>query len=655
MPSLRLRGGMTRTLSLALHGLLIIGAHLIAYAVRFDGTFPPTHLPGLLLMCAVSVPVYLATIVFFGVHRSLWRYVGIRDVLPMAKATGAGLVVAAGIYYLLPHHPVLPRSVPVLGGLFIGIGLVGTRMAVRLVRERHLFKRPAGTPVLIYGAGDAGNFLASELTRMRDCPWYPVGMIDDNPHLTGSRIGAIPILGTGDQIAEAARKTGAREVIIAIPSADRATIERIVGRCDEASLPANSLPSLHSILVRGAKLTDIHRIDLEDLLSRDPVRMDLTEIRQHLSGKRVLVTGAGGSIGSELCRQILAAEPHTLILLDRYENSLADLLLEIAKKRPESVAIRPLIGDVGDEARMRHVFDHFRPHCVFHAAAHKHVPMMEWNPIEAIKNNVLGTRTVARMANEFSAEHFTLISTDKAVNPTNVMGASKRIAEMLVQGLDQVSATRFSVVRFGNVLGSNGSVVPIFQRQIQTGGPVTVTHPDIRRFFMTIPEAVQLVIRSSNLSRGGEIFVLDMGEQVQIVDLARQMIRLAGFRPDKDIRIAFTGLRPGEKLYEELFDEGETVEETGHPKLRRARGRRVPGLDPLDRMVDYFVSLPPEKALEELPAFLCHAVPSYRPDEMRGAAGPTEWQDLFPLISVLGEEAASGASREHGEPIPLER
>ncbi len=630
-----------------IHALVVAGAHLLAYLARFDGgPIPPNYLDNLPLMVLVPVPFYLASFVLFGIHRGLWRYINIRDVLTIGQSVTLGFVASVACYAMLSPSPALPRSIPVLGAVFVGLGTISLRLTVRVLRERHRMNPKATTPMLIYGAGDAASFLISEMNRVNGATWYPVGVVDDNPELTGARIGGVRILGTGADLERLAREAGAKEIVIAIPSASRQDIARIAAQCVASGLVVSTMPSMRSILVDDAKVTDLKRINLEDLLSRDPIQSELVA-RESFAGKRVLVTGAGGSIGSELCRQLFALGPDELIMVDRYENALAAIALEFASKEVKETVTRAVIGDVTDGKRMRHVFERFRPHYVYHAAAHKHVPMMEWNPLEAIKNNIVGTQIVAQIAHEYQADHFTLVSTDKAVNPTNVMGATKRAAEFVIKGMTQVSQTSFCAVRFGNVLGSNGSVVPIFQEQIKAGGPVTVTHPEIRRFFMTIPEAVNLVIQSGCVSQGGETFVLDMGEQVPIVDLARRLIQLHGYQPDKDIAITFTGLRPGEKLYEELFDASEHVETTDYTKLMRARGGDIPPLEQMEQMLTYLMSLPAEKALQEAPHFLSYMVPSYCPDVMESY---TPWAQLFPMRPVLSECRNDGIKRrEDGE------
>jgi FlaA1/EpsC-like NDP-sugar epimerase len=439
----------------------------------------------------------------------------------------------------------------------------------------------------------------------------PVAFVDDDPVKRKMKIHGIPVVGRIADIKAAADRVGAHEIIVAIPSASTEVKQKILAASEGCTAPIKILPNVKRLLGDPVSLQQVRPMSLEDLLQREPIQTDRQELHPLIEGKTVLVTGAGGSIGSELCRQIARYKPESLVLFEQYENSLHALLLELRALFPH-VGVLPVVGDVTMPDRVGEVFRQTGPDLVFHAAAHKHVPLMELNPKEAIRNNIVGTRVVAEAALKTGVDRFILISTDKAVNPSSVMGVTKRIAEHLVQGFSHKGLTKFTVVRFGNVLGSNGSVVPLFADQIRKGGPVTVTDPEIKRFFMTIPEAVQLVLQSSLMGQGGDVFVLDMGEQIKVADLARNMIVLSGLVPGKDIEIAYTGLRPGEKLYEELFEGSEQVESTSHPKINRAVGGPVPVGD-LDRWIEGLqVSLPGSDE-EELLQDLKRLVPSFHP------------------------------------------
>jgi len=495
---------------------------------------------------------------------------------------------------------------------------------------------------ILIGAGQAGVLVARELENRPDLNLLPVGFVDDDPAKHGLVIQGLEVLGPTSKLAEIARKKGAKQALITIAAAPRKTIRRIALLCEQAGIATKVVPGLFEVVAGTASFSTIRDVALEDLLGREPVELDLEAIGQDLRGRVVLLTGAGGSIGSELCRQIARFRPRELVLVEQAENALFLIHRELAASFPD-LAIVPCVADVCDAVRMRNIFAAHRPEAVFHAAAHKHVPMMEWNPGEAVKNNVLGTRVVADLAHAFSARQFVLISTDKAVNPTSVMGATKRLAEMYVQALSAASPTRFVTVRFGNVLGSNGSVIPIFREQLQKGGPITVTHPEMRRYFMTIPEACQLVLQAGSMGLGGEIFVLDMGEPVRILDLALDLIRLSGLRPYEDIDIVFTGIRPGEKLFEELSTAEEHVDKTRHPKI--FIGRVVPEplaevTEKIDRLVELADRLPPA----ELRSRLAEAVPEYEPEERRQAAAAAMAAANGPSAAALDPFATGPAT-----------
>ncbi len=445
--------------------------------------------------------------------------------------------------------------------------LAGLRMLVRLYHEEFFSETRGSTRrFLIIGAGNAGEALLREMLRRKDVQYEVVGFIDDNPAKIGMSIHGISVLGDVDQLPDICKKQNIDEIAIAIPSASRKQLRRVVQVCQGTKLRFSTVPSLTDIASGKLRVSQMRDVDINDLLGRDVVKLDLDDIEKYIKGRVILVTGAGGSIGSEMCRQVCAFNPKLLLLIEQAENPLFFIEGELRRNFP-AVQLQAVICDITDKTRVDQVFACYRPEVVIHAAAHKHVPLMEGNPGEAVKNNVIGTRTVADAADAYGAASFVMISTDKAVNPTSIMGSTKRVAEMYIQDLNNTSKTRFVTVRFGNVLGSNGSVVPIFKQQIAAGGPVTVTHPEMRRYFMTIPEASQLVLQAATMGEGGEIFVLDMGEPVKIVDLARELITLSGFRPGEDIEIKFSGLRPGEKLFEELSIEGENMLQTNHPKI----------------------------------------------------------------------------------------
>lgn len=591
---------------------LILAANLTAFALRFEGDIPTEyqqimwdHVPAVLLIFGAGLWV-------FGIQRGLWRYVGLHD---LGKIILASLTSAA-VFYGVIHHiggiTQYPRSVIILTGLLNGLYLAGIRLAVRGFREWLQVVGPSARRVLIVGAGNAGELLVRDMLSDANYNCRPVGFVDDDPVKRRMRIHGIPVIGTIDEIKKVAGQLEAQEIIVAIPSGSTTVKQRILAASEGCAVPIKTLPDIKQLLGDPVSLHQVRPMRLEDLLQREPIQTDRQELYPFITGKTLLVTGAGGSIGSELCRQIARHKPQALVLFERYENALHSLLLELRMAFPD-VKIIPIIGDVTVLDRVSEVFRQTGPDIVFHAAAHKHVPLMELNPKEAIRNNILGTRMIAEVALETGVDRFVLISTDKAVNPSSVMGVTKRIAEHLVQEFNHTGLTKFTVVRFGNVLGSNGSVVPLFSEQIRKGGPVTVTHPKIKRFFMTIPEAVQLVLQASVMGHGGEVFVLDMGEQIKVVNLARNMIVLAGFVPERDIAIVFTGLRPGEKLYEELFEDSEQVEPTTHPKIHRAVGTPVP----VGELGEWLESLPttlPKRKEEELLQDLKRLVPSFQPD-----------------------------------------
>ncbi|ALA59875.1 polysaccharide biosynthesis protein [Nitrospira moscoviensis] len=591
--------------------LLIALANATAFALRFDGAVPSEYAAIGVKSLPIVLLVFGSSLWVFGIQRGLWRYVGLHDLGRILWASVAGVAVVYLVLHGLLGWTQYPRSIIILTGLLSGLYLAGIRLAVRWFREWIRIAGSNARRVLIVGAGNAGELLVRDMLTDNRYHYRPVGFVDDDPVKRRAKIHGVPVIGTVSEIAALARRCQADEVIVAIPSATTSLKQKILAASEGCGVPIKVLPNVKELLDDPASLARIRPMSLEDLLQREPIRIDRQELHPLLEGKTALVTGAGGSIGSELCRQIAQYKPASLVLFERYENALHTLLLELRAAFPH-VGVLPVIGDVTMPERVEEVFKQTSPDIVFHAAAHKHVPLMELNPKEAVRNNVLGTRVVAEAAVAAGVDRFVLISTDKAVNPSSVMGATKRIAEHVIRGLGRQGLTKFTVVRFGNVLGSNGSVVPLFAEQIRKGGPVTVTHPDIRRFFMTIPEAVQLVLQASVLGQGGEVFVLDMGEQIRIADLARNMIVLSGLVPGKDVNIIYTGLRAGEKLYEELFEESEQAQPTAHAKVNRAVGAPLQA-DDLEQWIGELhrrlSGMDEEELLQDLKRF----VPTFQP------------------------------------------
>jgi FlaA1/EpsC-like NDP-sugar epimerase len=495
------------------------------------------------------------------------------DLIAITKANALSSVLVVMYAVFAFRLESIARTVLFLDGLFCFLLVAGIRFSIRVFRERSPRLREGRsrkTRLLIVGAGNAGQMIVRELQMNRKFPYHAIGFVDDDTSKLKNRFLGLPVLGTCADIPELCRKHRIEEVVIAIPSAGGKQIKAIVERCQRANVAYKTLPSVGGLLDGSVSIEQIKDVSLDDLLGRDPVRLDTQKISAYLRDKRVLITGAGGSIGSELCRQVARFSPEKLILFENGETPLFSIEQELRDKYPK-LRIYPIIGDIRYRARVEAIFDEFLPEVVFHAAAYKHVPMMEFNPAEAVNNNARGTQVVAQAAHTFKVKRFVMVSTDKAVNPTNIMGSTKRVAEKIVQALARHSRTRFVTVRFGNVLGSAGSVIPTFQEQIRNGGPVTVTHKEIERFFMTIPEAVQLVIQAGSMGSGGELYLLNMGKPVKILHLAEELIRLSGKEPYEDIDITFTGLRPGEKLYEELLLDGEGVKPTTHEKICVAR------------------------------------------------------------------------------------
>ncbi len=563
-----------RTLVIILHDIVVAAlAWLGAYWLRFNLAVPPEFQAAAFSTLAWVVPLQAVVFWRFGLYRGIWRFASLPDLKRIVLAVGIAALLIPVVLILFRVNAVVPRSVLILDPLLLVTVMGGSRLAYRAWKEHRLASmlRPGSKPVLVAGAGSAADFLLRELAR-NPAGFHVVGLLDDSRDKQGRLVQGIPVLGLLADVAIWAKRMEVDDIVLALPSAAHEVRKRITQACTEAGLNVMTVPSLEDLVAGRVSVSSLRRIELDDLLGRDPVQLDDSGLHQLLTGQVVMVTGAGGSIGSELCRQIARFAPAKLVLFEQSELALYAMEQELPQRFP-AVPIVPVIGDVKNAAWVNQTMAAQRPAVVFHAAAYKHVPLMEnANAWEAVRNNVLGTQVVAAAAQAHGVGKFVMISTDKAVNPTNVMGATKRLAEMVCQAMQQESGTRFVSVRFGNVLGSSGSVIPKFQQQIEAGGPVTVTHPEITRYFMSIPEAAQLVLQAGLMGAGGEIFVLDMGEPVRIAELARLMIRLSGADEDR-IRIEYTGLRPGEKLYEELLADDESTLSTPHPKLRVARAR----------------------------------------------------------------------------------
>ena len=600
------------------HDLVMVGvAWLGAYWIRFNlEAIPGTFLHQALSSWPVVLLIQGGAFWYFGLYRGVWRFASLPDLIRIVRAVVVGTVLSMAVLYVLFSEPAIPRSVPALYLLLVLPLVGGPRLIYRSIKDYH-FPERRGHRVLIVGAGRSGEMLARDMLRDPRREYQPVAFVDDDRSRWGREIQGIPVRGGCERISELVQGRGVDHIVIAIPSAARRDLRRIIEICEGTGLPVHILPRLHEMMSGHAMTEALREVSIEDLLGRDPVSLDWDAIRGGLRGRTILVTGAGGSIGSELCRQIASLGPERLILFERGEYNLYRIHQELQGRMP-GVRVVPRLGDVTDARAVNALFAELRPQVVFHAAAYKHVPLLEAHVREAVVNNVLGTRVVANAAAAADCEEFVLISTDKAVNPANVMGATKRLAERICLELDARTATRFVVVRFGNVLGSAGSVVPLFQRQIEAGGPVTVTHPDMTRFFMTIPEACQLIMQAAVIGHGGEILVLDMGSPIRIDYLARQMIQLAGKIPGEDIEIVYTGLRPGEKLTEELCHEQEALIGTSHAKILMVRTRR-PVVSDSRSDVDELAAACATGDAAEIVAILHRLLPEYRPQ-----AGPVE-------------------------------
>jgi FlaA1/EpsC-like NDP-sugar epimerase len=570
-----------RIFHLLVDACLVALAWYLAFALRFDFTIPPRYGDLLAQTILVVVALKICVFVLSGFYNHWWRYVSIRDMWTIARGVVlASILVFVVIYLIDPVDKVrLPRSVFITDLLLLLALVTGVRLLARTIMERPgrrgLVAR--GKEVLVVGAGDAGQLILREMQKNPTLGYTPIALVDDDLRKRNVRLHGVRVFGTTADLPALLADNRPDEVIIAIPSAAGESRQRIVNACRDAGIPVKTLPAVHELISGDLNLArQLREVQVEDVLGREAVELDLASIASYLNGETVLVTGAGGSIGSELCRQIAAMGADQIVLVDHSENALVDIARELAFERNYTSTVS-VLADAKDRAKMRRLFERFRPGVVFHAAAYKHVPLMEENPLESVRNNVFSTIAMADVASEFGAKRFVLVSTDKAVNPKNVLGQTKALCEWIVEAAAarEQNGTRFISVRFGNVLGSSGSVIPLFRRQIARGGPVTVTHPDMTRYFMTIPEAVQLIIQAGAIGESGDVYVLDMGTPVRILDLAHNMIRLSGKEPEADIAIEFIGVRAGEKLHEELWGDGEDAVPTAHSKILRCATQPV--------------------------------------------------------------------------------
>ncbi len=558
--------------------ILIIVSAFISYALRLelDPHFTK-YLPSLFYLAGVSLIVKPAVYYFFGLYKRIWVYASIKELKIITTAVASASILVAAIMLILFMSARLflnfPRSVLIIDFLLSIIMVGGLRFVLRLVFESRVRKNDTASSnkrAIIIGAGDAGALVVKEMQRSTLLNLKPIGFLDDDPHKLHQQISDVPVIGVIDDLEKFIDNHKIEEVVISIPSAPGSIVRKVTNVCQKFGIPSRTMPGLFELLGGKVSINRLREVDIEDLLRRQPTRIDNDQIPETITGKRILVTGAGGSIGRELCRQISRLQPSELLLLGHGENSIYESLLDLHETFPE-IHYLPLIVDIRNPILLRTLFQLHKPEVVFHTAAHKHVPLMEFNVQEAVTNNVIGTRTLVDACLEEGVKKFVFISSDKAILPANVMGATKRIAEMIVLDAGQNSENNYCIVRFGNVLGSRGSVVPLFKRQIANGGPVTITHPDMERFFMTIPEAVHLVLQAASLGKGGDAFILNMGEPVKILDLAHDLIRLSGLEPGVDIKIEFTGIRPGEKLNETIWDENLKYSKTRHPDIFQIR------------------------------------------------------------------------------------
>lgn len=598
-----------------LHDALVIPvAWLVAYWLRYNlGVIPEDFLRGAFFALPVVLAVQLTANYFVGVHRGEWRFVSLPDLSLILRATVTGTIaIAFSLFLVAERLAFVPRSVFILYALVLAVLMSSSRLVFRLFKDRH-FTTKAGRKVLVLGAGAAGEQLSRDLRRNHPNRYNIIGFLDDDTEKVGRQIHRVPIIASTEVLLDVVERWGIELVLIAVPSASEKTMQRLVGLCEKSGVEFKTLPGAHELVSGKVQLGDMREVRIDDLLGRDPVKLDWHRIKDSLCDKTVLVTGAGGSIGAELCRQLASVCSARLVILDQSEYNLYRIEEELSERFP-NVTLSPVLGDVCDVVAMQHIFARYKPAAVFHAAAYKHVPLLEGQVREAVRNNVFGTKQVADLAHSSGVEKFVLISTDKAVNPSSLMGACKRAAEIYIQQLAPQSETTFITVRFGNVLGSAGSVVPKFQEQIKRGGPVTVTHPEMTRYFMTITEASQLILEASAMGEGGRIYVLDMGLPVLISDLAEQLIQLSGKEVHKDIRIVYTGLRAGEKLHEELFHTDENLSDTDYEKIHLAATRTIDSQKASELLEDLLSKM--DRFDDSLIQSLRHMIPEYRAHDL---------------------------------------
>jgi FlaA1/EpsC-like NDP-sugar epimerase len=547
--------------------IIITCSYVFAFLLRFELNIPSQFYSMMLKTLPLIIILRFTCFWLFGLYKGMWRFASTDDLISILKAAFTSSVLIVLCLYFMNQFQGYPRSIFFIDGLLVVMFTGGFRFSIRLSKEVLNQGPKVGKRVLIVGAGSAGEMILREMLNNRSQVYNPIGLVDDDPTKKGLKIHGIKVMGNRVDIPKIVERYNIEEIVISIPSANNKQIQEIIDRCAESGVRFKTIPALTEIINGKARVNQIRDVQMEDLIGREPLEIDFKSIENEFSGKTVLVTGGGGSIGRELCRQISMFNPGKLLIFDHAENSVFYTERELRADFPSHNLV-PLVADISDRFTASRIFKEYRPQIIFHAAAHKHVPLMEFNPIEAFRNNVIGTKIIAELAIENKADKFIFISTDKAVRPKNFMGATKRTGELYIEGLSRVNSTKFMSVRFGNVIGSTGSVVRLFKEQILKGGPITVTHPEIARFLMTIPEAVQLILQASSMGKGGEIFVLDMGHPIKIMELARTMIRLSGLEPERDVPITIIGLRPGEKLEEELYDpENETLKETEHKKI----------------------------------------------------------------------------------------
>jgi FlaA1/EpsC-like NDP-sugar epimerase len=598
--------------------------------LRFNFSIPHTNYTTFRHFLIFIILMKIIVFYFFDLYKGMWRYTSIGDLINIIKASSVSSMLIVVLIVFTNGFSGLSRSIFIIDWVLTVVLVLGSRLGIRLyfwlvenegqgllkglaliISRRNHYR--GAKKLIIIGAGDCGEKIYREIRDNSRLRYNVVGFLDDDPDKTGMKLHGIPILGGVRELTSFTEKLRADEALIAIPSASSRQMREIVTHCDSSGIPYKTVPGMGELIDGKVTVKAIRDVAFRDLLGREVIRLEEDRIASYLKEARILVTGAGGSIGSELCRQICRFRPEALLLYERAESQLYDIVLEL-KSNFRDMAIEGILGDIRDRKQLSQVFIDHRPQVVFHAAAYKHVPMMEMQPWKAVKNNILGTRNVLDMADQYGVERFVLVSTDKAVRPTNVMGASKRVAELLTHYRNghEVGRTKFMTVRFGNVVGSSGSVVPLFKKQIEKGGPVTVTHPEITRYFMTVPEACQLILQAGGMGEGGEIFILDMGTPVKIIDMARDLIRLSGFEPDTDIPIQFIGLRPGEKLHEELITEGEGILQTSHEKIMVLKGRMEDG-ERLNGTIDEMAGLAYEQDAGKIRLRLQEIVKDYQP------------------------------------------